>query len=150
MNIAATISINAAITVNEPDRIADPAGRLRNRFVRVAYDDQPYNSIWTCCTGTTVAGMVLYNVAVSPSSRLPEDITGLAMWRSSLQAFTGVSPTFLQPQIYGYTPGWYYARFFTGTAACEVNFVPAVFQGNIPPSIPAPIAVPAPAPTPRP
>ena len=146
MNIAATISINAPVATNEPDPITDPANRLRSRFVRVAYDDQPYNSIWTATDGPSDALGVLYHVAVSPTSRLPEDVTGLDMWRSALQSSIDISYEFLRPWIYGYTPGWYYLRVLAGTPECDVHFVPAVFQGFPPPSVPTPVPLPSPSP----
>ncbi len=150
MNIAGSISITAPVTVNEADPVADPINRSLARFVRIAYDDQPYNSIWTCATGTTTPPVVLYNVALSPTSRLPQDITNLLMWRSGLQAYLDVTTNRIQPQIYGYTPGWYYVRVLAGADVCDVNFVPAVFQGNVPPSIPSLLPLPAPSPAPRP
>lgn len=147
MNIAGTIRITSTLVATDPDPVADPINRSRSRFVRVAYDDQPYNSIWTCATGSVSPSMVLYNVALSPTSRLPENIVDLKMWRSDLQAYNSVTTSVIRPQIFGYTPGWYYGRFFVGTDICDVNFVPAVFQGLPPPSVPTPAPAPSPVTT---
>ncbi len=148
MKITASVSVGpAGVSTIDPDPVADPAGRIRGRFIRLQLQDQPYNSIWTTARSADLVRLVLYHVDLSPTAQLPDDLSNLAMWRSGLQWTVDCEFEYTYPLVLGYTPGWYYCRVATAAPDSVIHFIPAVMHSFPAPGISGPTP-PSPSTTP--